>query len=215
MKRVFAVLLSVISLMAFASAETFRLNEGTYVIGEDIPEGPYEIGASVWGICQMEKPDGSDVHDLVIHDAYYLKEGYVLRVDLYTATLRTIELNAKQKESPYYADLLRIRLEAESMNWEGLDVLRYSLPSGTYVVGVDIPEGCWQVRYFSTMDCTFTVYQNGKATTVTITSPRASHYDPTKSIDNAYFLLQDGDRVIVGQSLGGLFLIPFKSIGDK
>lgn len=203
------ILVLLVILPICALSEEYTLAEGTYLIGQDIAPGTYELDINVLGICNLRNPDGSFNDDLYRFDYYTFESGYKLEIDWYPVTLKSVSITAEQAASAHYKNLQDIRLKADALSYEGVDALRYALPSGTYTVGTDIPAGSWQVRYFGMRDCTFTIVHGRERTTINIVSPKAAHYDPTRSIATAYFPLYEGDTVIVGESMGSLFLIPF------
>lgn len=211
MKKLLALFIVFLMLLAAfpACAEDYTLTAGTYIIGRDIEPGAYELDININGVCNLRNPDGTIKDDLYRFDTYNLEDGYQLQVDLMPVKLKRISISAEQAESKHYKKLLDARLAAEEIEYVGVDALRYALPSGTYTVGTDIPAGSWQVQYFSIRDCTFTIVHGYKRTSIIIVSPKANHYDPSKSVATAYVPLYEGDTVIIGDTIGGLFLIPY------
>ena len=215
----FLVFLLLLLLIPSAYAESIKFGTGTWVVGEDISEGHYKIKSIGFGtmvLCDVvneELKADIDASSTVIwldnKSECVLKDGLYLCVESGHFTFTPIEPSVEQKTNKTYSTLLAARHNAIFDNYNNKESFEVSVSAGEYVVGVDIPEGNWCIRYFDAFTKTVTIKQNSESIRIRIFSPAGHSYTPDK-LTHSFLKLKDGDVVTIeaDKGNGGLFFIP-------
>lgn len=222
MRKILLVLafLLCISSTSAASEDPVTLGIGTWIIGEDIQPGHYIIvpDATYAVMFDQVKPDMKadlnasktvfyldDKDEAVLLDGMYI---YILDGNIY---FEPIKYTQDQMDNKTFSALLSMRQAAILSQYESVDQYRHGIYGGTYTVGVDIPAGKWQIRYFDLLSDTVTVTSNGVKTRIRLFSPNDSVYTPDL-LTAAYFTLEDGDTVHITDTKGrgAVFFIPHR-----
>lgn len=208
-----------------ACAETITLDHGTWIVGEDIPEGHYKLESSSWYavMCDKIKSNGdADLNESEIvcyldsKKEAYLPAGMYICIDNGSIKFKEITYSTKQLSNKTFKSLLYSKQQAILYSYENAQQYRCPVYAGTYTVGVDIPEGSWQIRYFDLLSDTITITHNGTKSRIVIYSPDSASYTPDQ-LTTAYFPLYKGDTVTISgeKGTGAVFFIPYsKSLDD-
>lgn len=229
MKR-FAIWALVISfflpLIAFGDTpHSITLGYGTWIVGEDIPAGHYKIDSDSWQAIMCDRITVSREADLNTSETVFyidtkdeavLLDGLYICISSGSVTFTKIDYTNAQLSNETFSNLLQMRLFAILGSYENAEQYRWGVYAGTYTVGVDIPEGSWQIRYFDILSDTITITHNGRKTRIVLVSPESSGYSP-EMLTATYLPLYNGDTVTIdgSKSRGAVFFIPYSKSLDE
>lgn len=237
MKKMLLVLLVMLSVLPFTianadmsiwlssenlfpeNAQELTLSVGTWEIGKDIPAGYYKIKTS--SFCTAFMADTLNEYgkaDMNLSNEYkwinhkpefILREGFYIQIERGEITFSPITLTAEQKANKTYMHLLQCRLNAMWEAYECSEKYEWAVDIGTYTVGIDIPDGNWQIQYGDMNPHTITVTHNNTKTKCKLYSPSGSFYKHDL-LTATYLHLENGATVEIesDKSWGMLIFIP-------
>jgi hypothetical protein len=200
------------------NAQKITLTVGTWEVGKDIPAGYYRLSAS--SLCTAFMSDTiNELGEAQLSGQFkwidnkpefILRDGFYIQINWGKITFTPIVLTTEQEENETYMQLTECRLNAMWDVYECEELFGWGVDVGTYVVGLDIPAGNWQIRYGDMFAKTLTVTHNGEKQRCTIYSPSGNFYRHDL-LTATYMELEEGAVIEIEETTrnyGSLVFIP-------